>query len=129
MIYNNKDGLIITVIGKVPAKSSSRRIITNPKTKRPMIISSAESLAYEKDFQRQITGPMMMQLGSEGRLTVSLTVFAPNKRQDIDSFPKIILDCLQKNAVIYNDNRIDELLVFRKIDKENPRVIIQIWVT
>ena len=79
----------LTIHGKIPAKSSSRRLITNRKTGRPMIISSAKTIAYEKDFAKQITGDMKQKLGGDKYLGVIMLVYTPHFRQDIDSFPKV----------------------------------------
>ena len=118
--------LFFTIYGKVPAKSSSRRIIYNRKLNRPMVISSAEVLQYEKDFQRQVLGVWKNNFNPDARLDVSIQWFTDSCRMDIDSPAKVVFDCLQKCEVIENDNRIDEYYIVRGIDKKNPRIVIVI---
>ena len=120
---NNK-GITINITGKVPSKSSSRRIIFNRRTNRPMVISSKEVLQYEKDFASQITSKHKNTFSPEARLKVSINWYTDSLRQDIDAPAKAIFDNLQKNKVIKNDNRIDEYKITRMIDKRNPRVDI-----
>lgn len=113
------------IIGKVPAKSSRRRIITNRRTGKPMILSSQDCLQYERDFAAQILKGYKNKFDEKERLEIVLWVWTENYRQDIDSFPKIILDCLQKNEIIINDNRIDRMLVVREIGKPKARIKIK----
>jgi len=122
---NNKGITInINITGKVPSKSSSRRIIFNRRTNRPMVISSKEVLQYEKDFAKQITSQYKNKFNPNDRLKVSINWYIDSYRQDVDAPAKAIFDNLQKNEVIKNDNRIDEYKIIRMIDKRNPRVDI-----
>jgi Holliday junction resolvase RusA-like endonuclease len=91
-----------------------------------MVISSAEVLQYEKDFQRQVLGVWKNNFNPDARLDVSIQWFTDSYRQDIDAPAKAIFDNLQKCEVIKNDNKIDEYYIVRGIDKNNPRVIINI---
>lgn len=63
---------------------------------------------------------------SEGEVSLTIKVFRPAKRGDIDNVLKVLLDSL--NGVAYNDDKqIGELCISRFEDKENPRV--EIFVT
>jgi Holliday junction resolvase RusA-like endonuclease len=113
------------VQGKIPAKSSGRRIV-RPKGKDYMrVVSSPQTLKYERDFLLQVQHAVPMTK-KDDRLDVVLLVLDTSRRQDLDSYPKIILDCLQKATIIPNDNRVDHLEVVRLIDKDEPRVYIGI---
>ena len=118
--------LTLTIYGKVPAKSSSRKLIYNYKLGRQMIVSSDEVEQYEIDFEKQITSKYKNKFNPDSRLDVSIIWYTDSNRQDIDSPSKCIFDCLQKCEVIKNDNRIDEFYIVRGIDKLNPRIIITI---
>lgn len=48
------------------------------------------------------------------------------RNRDIDSGIKIVLDALQREAVIKNDSLIEHLNVKKYQDKENPRVEVTI---
>jgi len=118
---------VLIIKGKVPAKSSNRRIVWcwNKEKKIPRVISSESVLEYEKIFALQIPKHAKKNLGENSRLEVHIEVFTDSFRQDIDSFPKTILDNLQKCGVIKNDNKIDKLTVVRHKDTD-CRVVINI---
>lgn len=116
--------LTLTIHGKVPAKSSARMIVKNRRTGKTWVISSPEVKQYERDFARQITGAHRLGLGKKSRLEVGVIVYTDSLRQDIDSFPKVILDELQRNGVIHNDNRIDNLAVLRRVGPVCKAVIL-----
>jgi len=120
--------LMLTIYGNVPSKNSSRQLIWNKRTGRPMIISSKETIQYEKDFAIQIRKEYKNRFSKDDRLEIKIDWYASNYRSDIDNIPKVILDCLQKNEVIYNDNKIDKLVIQRYLDKDNPRVEIIIKI-
>jgi Holliday junction resolvase RusA-like endonuclease len=52
--------------------------------------------------------------------------FGDNRRRDIDAYTKIILDSME--GIMYeNDCQITEMHVFKEVDKENPRTVVQIY--
>lgn len=57
---------------------------------------------------------------------VSLTLhcFYKTYLRDIDSSLKVILDALE--PIYENDRNIEELHVYKKIDKENPRIEVSL---
>jgi len=61
----------------------------------------------------------------QGALRVSIIAYRPRKAGDIDGILKVSLDAMNKLA--YNDDKqIVELHVFRRDDKHNPRLEIEI---
>jgi len=51
--------------------------------------------------------------------------FKDNRKRDIDSHLKALLDSM--SGIVYiDDSQINELHVFKEVDKADPRVIIQI---
>lgn len=119
-----KDTVVLEIPGHPPAKSSNRRIIW--ARNRPMVISSKKVKDYEKEFGKYIRKQDKVLGKWEGGLCIQITAWMKDRRQDLDSVPKVILDELQRNGVIRNDNQVSELYVQRHIDKENPRVQIMI---
>ncbi len=115
-----------TIPGKVPAKSSSRRVVRT-RSGRTRVISSDETRAYEDDFGLYLKRRHRALGTWDGGLVVQIVVYAVSKRQDLDSYSKILLDAMQANDVIKNDNRVEELYLKRFIDKENPRVEVTLW--
>jgi Holliday junction resolvase RusA-like endonuclease len=60
------------------------------------------------------------------RLNLSLETYFGSKRiRDIDNIAKALIDSL-KGLVWEDDSQIDELHIFRRYDKKNPRVEITI---
>jgi Holliday junction resolvase RusA-like endonuclease len=116
----------ITIWGKVPSKASSRQLIWNKRTGRPMIISSEKTLQYEKDFAKQVLKKNKNQFSPKDRLKVTIDWWTTDYRQDIDNIVKTIFDCLQENEIIVNDNKIDAYSVARIIDKDAPRIEVDI---
>lgn len=118
----------LEIAGKIPAKSSNRQVYLNKKTGKRFYASSDAYQDFEDDFLWQVKSKKCVQLpvNKKGRLSVTLIVYDTSRRQDIDSFPKSLLDCLQKAQAIVNDNKVDELIVLRAVDKENPRCFIKV---
>lgn len=120
-----------TILGKIPAKSSGRQVIKNKKTGKTMVISTKAYYQYEDSFINQIKALELDKLGlpvnQKNRIAVFLTIYDTAKRQDIDSFPKTVFDCLQKAGVIQNDNKIDYCKIIRLVEKDNPRVVIYLY--
>lgn len=51
--------------------------------------------------------------------------YGDNRKRDIDAYLKILLDAM--TGIVYeDDSQVEELHVFKMIDKENPRTEIQV---
>ena len=61
----------------------------------------------------------------EGFVKVEITAYRPRKAGDLDGIFKCVLDALQGVAYA-NDKQIIEIHAFRRDDKHNPRVEIEI---
>jgi crossover junction endodeoxyribonuclease RusA len=62
----------------------------------------------------------------DGDIAVSLKLYRPQKKGDIDNRIKVLLDALQ-GVAFENDSQIVELHVFRYDDKANPGVEVELW--
>ena len=51
--------------------------------------------------------------------------FGDNRKRDIDAYLKILLDSME-GVVFENDCQVTEMHVYKQVDKDNPRVVIQI---
>ena len=61
----------------------------------------------------------------KGTVALNVLFYFKNSRMDIDNALKALLDCM--TGLIYeDDSQIEELHVFKMIDKQNPRIEIQI---
>lgn len=119
--------LNFVVVGNPITKKNSQRIITNPKTLRPMIMPSSQYKQYEKDAMAQIV------YGGEPidvPVTVTCRYYMQTKRAcDLTNLLEATDDILVKRRVLADDNyRIiashDGSRVYT--DRQNPRVEISI---
>lgn len=61
----------------------------------------------------------------QGRITVTVRVYRPANRGDLDNSLKAILDALNKRAY-QDDSQIDELHAYKYLDRANPRVEVEV---
>ena len=62
---------------------------------------------------------------SEAPVALNVIFYVKNNRADLDNMLKALLDCL--TGILYkDDSQITELHIFKEIDKDNPRTLIQI---
>lgn len=117
--------IIIPVIPR--SKKNSQQIISNLKTKRPMIIQSKLYANFEREC-----GLYLKRYKSNIDYSINLKIdfYVPDKRRrDIANYIEAIQDILVKYEVIKDDNyniitSLDGTRMY--IDKENPRVEIEI---
>lgn len=115
----------LSIAGQPPRKSNSRRIVTNRKTGRPMVIKSAEARQWVKDAIKQISPYAKVKAGSEERpLAVTFWVRYATRRPDLSV--ELILDTLEKAGVISNDRHVYEFHAYKEFDRDNPGVEILI---
>jgi len=80
---------------------------------------------YELDFISQIPG-QIRNINLSKAMKIKLYCTFKSKRPDLDNAPKAILDILQIAGVIKNDNLVYDLHLTKAVDKDNPRVDIEI---
>lgn len=62
----------------------------------------------------------------EGDVTLNIMLyFGDRRKRDIDAYLKVLLDSMN-NRVYIDDAQVNELHVYKNIDIENPRTIIQV---
>lgn len=106
------------------ANSLYRTIVRGP---RAFPIKSAEHRRFFEAVERQVRGTIrgaaLQPLG--GPLAVTLRLFRPQRRGDIDGPVKALLDSLNRLAW-EDDSQIVELHVYRGDDKDDPRVEVEV---
>jgi len=107
-----------TVYGEPVSMKNSRKIVKFGN--RPALIKSDEARAYEADVLKQVR-PLPVLLAEE--LAVIAHVYYRTRRKDLDI--ELLFDCLQ-GRIYQNDKQIKEKHLFWHLDKENPRVEIEI---
>lgn len=111
------------LMGQPFSKANSRRLVNFGG--RPRFIKSEKALQYEEEALWQLK---IVMRGLETFTTpvgVLITIHYPDRRQDLD--PSLILDIMQKAGVYTNDRLVEEMHLFRKIDKLKPRSEVSIW--
>lgn len=81
-----------------------------------------------KDIKEAIKWEIAAQWQNElltGPVTLNVMFYVSNGGTDIDNQLKGLLDCMTK-LVYKDDSLIEELHVYKTIDKENPRTVIQV---
>lgn len=122
--------MILVIPGDCPSKKNGKRIITNHRTGKPMIISSAR----HNDWERAAVATIRLQFDgyrvTDYPVALSLTFYFKDKRaHDLDNVAASIMDVLTKAEVLEDDSTkyVDSLsLAFGGVDKENPRVEIEL---
>ncbi len=114
-----------TIQGKVPSKSNCYKIISKRGADGKIHGSLAKSeslMKYEEMFLWQVGQLRGLMISTPFK--ISIDVYYPSKRSDLDNSFKIILDCLQKVRAITNDNNVYAISANKFIDKDKPRVEI-----
>lgn len=112
-----------TLKGQPFSKANSR--IIRQFRGRPISIKSEKALAYEEDALWQLKASLGRHKPFTVPVAVEMTIYYPNRRQDLD--PSLILDIMQKAGIYENDRLVEEMHLFRAIDKNNPRAEIAVW--
>ena len=86
------------------------------------IVVTDEARAYKDEVRLLLRNLAPLS----GDVIVSLTVFRPAHRGDLDNYCKILLDALQ-GCAYGNDNQIIEIHSFREDDKDDPRVEVLVY--
>jgi crossover junction endodeoxyribonuclease RusA len=74
-----------------------------------------------------IENPATTEPNKDDRLRVEIIAFQPDqRRRDLDNMLKAPLDALQACGAYHDDSQIDELIICRAYDKENPRLEVGI---
>lgn len=127
----------LTLLGQAASKANSRRLVNFGR--RPALIKSDAALEFAFDAQRQIPAHCRQRL--EGDVAVTLHMHYRSERPDLDE--SVVLDVLQDQfktvtlmgqkqrvllaaGVYRNDRQVREKHVFFHVDRNNPRVEIEV---
>lgn len=113
----------LTILGQPFSKANSRKIVKFGN--RPASIKSDKARAYEEQALWQLKTQLKGHKTFTVPVCVEITIYYPDRRQDLD--PSLILDIMQKAGVYQNDRLVEEMHLFRAIDKLNPRADIAVW--
>lgn len=110
--------MVQVIHGNCPSKSNCYKVgrIGGHGT----LIKTDALSKYEKSFYLQCN--QYRNKNIKGFFELSLRVFYPSNRSDLDNSLKVILDCLQKVKAIENDNKCVKIHAEKFIDKKEPRI-------
>jgi Holliday junction resolvase RusA-like endonuclease len=119
--------------GTVVAKKNSKRMITNPRTGKPMPISNERAKMQEEDMAWDFSVEARKrnwQPREGARYHVFIHIYTPDwHRRDLDNMATAILDALVLGGIIPDDNIkyvFDLHVTFMGVDKEDPRAEIEV---
>lgn len=90
---------------------------------RNRMVISADGLAFRAETHVICQNAGITPL--QGRITVTVRVYRPANRGDLDNSLKAILDALNERAY-QDDSQIDELHAYKYLDRANPRVEVEV---
>jgi len=115
-----------TVNGEPARKSNSRRLVTNTRTGKPMVIKSAKAMEYGESFLLQVPiSARRMWGGSNEHMALWGEIYYASHRPDLSV--ELILDLLEEAKVISNDRWIKAHFLFGGVDRFNPRAHLRIY--
>ena len=122
--------MILVVTGDCPSKKNGKRIITNSRTGKPMIISSSRHNDWEKSAIASLVLQFVGYRVTDYPVALSLKFWFSNKRaHDLDNVAASIMDVMTKAGILEDDSTkyVSRLVLeFGGVDKENPRVEIEL---
>lgn len=93
------------------------------KTRGGRIYKSNKASTYQANAKAIALADGLRPLA--GRVAVTLRVFRPIKRGDLDNRIKVVLDALQ-GVAFDDDKQVYELHAYLDDDKSNPRVVVTV---
>jgi len=98
------------------------------QTRAGHVFKNPDVKAFEEDFAMLIPSEYRhLMLGSLTEpLAATIQVWYPSRRSDLDV--ALVLDCLQTSGVISNDRHVIEQHLYARIDRDNPRIEIELRV-
>jgi len=118
-----------TILGDIPSKKNSKRMLRNPKTGKMFPAGSKNYLNWKRTAGNYITHSRFALIE---RAEVTLTVFPKTRRAaDLTNKAESVMDLLVDTAVIKDDNWFivgDVRLKFGGVDKVNPRCEVLVKV-
>lgn len=127
--------LNLTYYGVIHPKKNNKRIITNPRTGKPMLISNAKARDQEDAMAwsfRMQAPQAWLRYAVHPETMVEITIHIwekDHRRRDLDNQATAILDALVLSRVIPDDSSqiVQKLTVeYMGVCKEQPRAEIEI---
>src|SRR3972149_7098949 len=89
------------IYGTLYGQATTRKVIVNKRTGKPMVIKQDGAFQFEKDFMLQVKKPSEPYTG---KVALMALVYYPSNRQDLEI--ELLKDCIQKAGILKNDKQI-----------------------
>ncbi|MCC0728444.1 RusA family crossover junction endodeoxyribonuclease [Clostridioides sp. ZZV14-6045] len=124
--------LKIFVTGRPISKSNFKISGTNGKPIMPAKGKYSKYREYEElvswSSVKAISTSKYKNTKFNENLATVIKLYFPDKRnRDIHNYPKSICDGIEKSGIIKNDKLLKPVIIMDFIDKENPRVEIELY--
>ena len=117
----------LTIPGRPISKSNFKLHNVHGQAWMPSTGKHSKYLAYENMIAGFINQQYFGDTIEEDLITI-LKLYFPNKRMGyLHNYPKSICDGIEKSGIIKNDKQLKPVLLFDFIDKDNPRVEIELY--
>ena len=117
----------LIIPGRPISKSNFKLKNIHGKTWMPSTGKHSKYLAYENMIAGYINTQYQGDIIEEDLITI-IRLYFPNKKMgDLHNYPKSICDGIEKSGIIKNDKQLKPVLLFDFIEKENPRVEIELY--
>lgn len=108
------------VYGEIPSQKNILRVSRTGH----FFHANDEMAHYRQDFSRQCSSKAKLLLTEP--VKVDMVIYAKNRRKDFHNMQSAIMDALQFAGIVKNDRIITEWHGKGFIDKNNPRVELEI---
>jgi crossover junction endodeoxyribonuclease RusA len=88
------------------------------------VLLSAEARRYKEDAGKEALAAGVRPV--DGPVALTVTLYRPAKRGDLDNRLKVLLDALGGGIAYRDDSQVVELHAYRCDDAANPRVEVQV---
>lgn len=117
----------LVIPGRPISKSNFKLHNVNGQAWMPAKGKYSKYLAYENMIAGYVNQQYQGEQIEENLITVMKLYFPNKKMGDLHNYPKSICDGLEKSGIIKNDKQLKPVMLFDFIDKENPRVEIELY--
>ena len=111
---------MIAVVLPIPPSANHRYRMT----RKGSVVLTEEARTYVAIVQSICIQQEMLPLA--GELSITIDVYARDRRTDTDNYLKSPLDALQGYAY-RNDSQIKRICITRYVDKQNPRLEVSVF--
>ncbi len=114
---------MLLLLGQLYSKSNSRQLIFSKG--KPRIIKNPKAIKCKKEFVMQLKAQWHGKAPIPQPAHLICTVYYQSRRSDLDI--TLLMDAIEEAGVVENDRHIWKYQATKEIDKDNPRVEMEIF--